>query len=55
MIKRIAVSCLCVVFVPIGAWVAGFDFNERGFEALFIYFFCLSVFAFVFICPYWDD
>lgn len=55
MSKKVLVGCISVVLVLIGAWVAGFDFDERGFSALYIFICCLGAFFLSITCPLLDD
>ena len=34
---KIVCSIVCMLMMLFGAWIAGYDFNERGLEAAFIY------------------
>jgi len=50
---------LCTIIVTTleiaGAWISGFDFNERGFLALFVYLVALIFAALTYFFPAWTD
>lgn len=52
--KRIVVSLLVSALVPALAWIGGFDFDERGFIALFVCLYAIGAFVFTYAWPGWD-
>jgi len=47
----LAVACLAPAF----AWLAGFDFNERGLTALATALGSLCLWVFAWTCPGWEE
>lgn len=43
MIKRIFYASLSATVILVGAWLAGFDFDTRGFNAFFVYYITMAV------------
>ena len=37
---KIGLGIFLFIMVAIGAWVSGFDFNERGDKSLLVFFLC---------------
>ena len=53
--KRVLVSLASAMIVPIGFWLAGWDFNERGGQALFCYVFTVLIAGIIYSYPGWDE
>lgn len=53
--KRLLASIAAALVVCALAWIGGFDFNERGFDALFVAFYALLAAGLTYICPIWSN
>lgn len=53
--KRIVVSLIGSQLVPIGYWLAGYDFAERGLFAFFCYITTIFVAAVIYSYPGWSE
>ena len=54
-LKRIAATFLPLPLVLLGAWIAGFDFDQRGQPAFWIYVACLTYAGWQWVAPWWND
>lgn len=52
--KRALASIVAALWVCGLAWIAGFDFNERGFDALFVAGVAVVVGVFTYLIPIWS-
>lgn len=46
---RIALAIAGTALVCLGAWMAGFDFNERGWRAFMVYLVAVGAFILIFL------
>jgi hypothetical protein len=53
--RRIAATFLPIPLVLVGAWVGGFDFNERGPVAFWLYAASTSYALWQWFAPWWRD
>ena len=54
-LKRIAATVLPLPLVPFGAWLAGFDFDQRGQVAFWLYVTCLIYAGWQWMAPWWHE
>ena len=52
---RYVVTTVGLALTLLGFWVGGFDFNERGFTAGFIYLFSIGVSLAIYKYPGWSE
>lgn len=48
---KIQKAIIAGLVVLLGAWIAGFDFNERGWSALLVYYLTLLAMALTYFFP----
>jgi hypothetical protein len=53
--KRLTATILSAIGVCVMAWIAGFDFDERGATAFFVAAFAIVFPIFVYTCPLWSN
>ena len=51
--KRIAYTLLCPAIVCLMAWLAGYNFDERGYTAFLVFYVSLGAALFVWWSPSW--
>lgn len=51
---RIAAAIIFPIISMSAAWISGFDFNERGEDALFVFLIAISSLFFGASCPLFD-
>lgn len=49
--NKIQKAIIAGLAVLLGAWIAGFDFTERGITALLVYYFTLTAMALAYLFP----
>ncbi len=53
--KRIIVSSIIAALVPFIFWTGGFNFDERGFAAVYCVLMTLALFGFAYSYPGWEE
>jgi hypothetical protein len=52
--KRVLVSLLVALFVPVCFWLGGYNFDSRGIQALLCFVYTPIAFVMSYICPAWE-